>query len=281
MSREENINVLKGKLLTHRQFTKNIAQKQKLYCQYDELSEDIFINQTIKCTLRLLLPKAGSFQIKNEVSQLICAFDGISDKKISADEVARLTLNRNEKRFEGIIRLCSIFLRSLKPGTAAGEHKVFSLMFDMNQLFEIWVASLLKPLAIKHGWFLKMQGPKRYMAYREDIDQQVFQMKPDISLIDATGNAVLIVDAKWKLLSPDEAKLGVSQADMYQLQAYGNRYSSPYLCLIYPRQAGCTGEYNLSMAGEVRRRVSINSVEISLVPSRQLTSSLEQFVGRS
>jgi len=278
ISREENLGVLKGKLLSHMQFRHNLAHKERLYCQFDELSEDIFINQTIKYTLRLLLPKARLAQVKNQVIQLIYAFDEVSDVPVTVADVERLTLSRNEKRYEAILNLCSIFIQSLNPGASAGDQRVFSLMFDMNQLFEAWVAAILKPLAFKRGWALKVQGPKRYMAYRADLDRHIFQMKPDISFIDRDNNTVLIVDTKWKLLAPEEAKLGVSQADMYQMQAYGNRYGVKSLCLLYPQQVGCSGEYKLRLAGAVSRELLVNSIRVGATPDMGCLESLDRFV---
>lgn len=278
ISREENIGVLKGKLLSHMQFRHNLAHKERLYCQYDELSEDIFINQTIKFTLKLLLPRARSPRIKNEITRLLYAFDNVTDKQVSSTDVEQVTLGRNEKRFHDIVRLCAIFIKSLNPGTGAGNSRVFSLLFDMNQLFEAWVAAILKPLALQLGWKLKEQGPKRYMAYRADIDKSVFQMKPDICFVDRSGNPVLIVDTKWKLLATEDAKLGVSQADLYQMQAYGNRYGVPYLCLVYPQQDGCKGEYQLTLHGEHVRNLLINSVKIDQKADGEFVGRLNAFV---
>lgn len=278
ISREENIGVLKGKLLSHMQFRHNLAHKERLYCQYDELSEDIFINQTIKFTLKLLLPRTRSSRIKNELTRLLYAFDNVTDRQVSSTDVEQLTLGRNEMRFQDILRLCAVFIKALNPGTGAGNSRVFSLLFDMNQLFEAWVAAILKPLAFQCGWKLREQGPKRYMAYRADIDKSVFQMKPDICFIDRSGNPMLIVDTKWKMLAPEEAKLGVSQADLYQMQAYGNRYAVPYLCLVYPQQEGCKGEYQLSLTGEHARNLFVNSIKIGPKADAEFVGRLGSFV---
>lgn len=264
--REENIGVLKGKLLAQQQLRHNLAHKERLYCQYDELSEDILLNQAIKYTLRLLLPRAQSPRLKNELTQLIYALDGVADTLVEVSDLERISLSRNEKRFEPILRLCIIFMQALNPGTGTGENRMFSLLFDMNQLFERWVAAMLKPVAHKNGWRLREQGPKRFMAYRADIDKAVFQMKPDICFIDEDGKPQLIVDAKWKLLELGEAKLGVSQADLYQMQAYANRYNCRSLCLMYPQQASCLGEYRLTLQGELMSEVTVKSIRISNIP---------------
>ncbi len=91
---------------------------------------------------------------------------------------------------------------------------------------------MFRPLAHEMGLTLGTQSPRKY---REDIQSNVFQMKPDITLLDQAGRAVLIADAKWKTLADDEKKLGVSQADMYQLSTYGSRYQCNSLAIVYPR----------------------------------------------
>lgn len=112
----------------------------------------------------------------------------------------------------------------LSPDVLTGSGKAFSLLFDMNRLFETWVAASMRGPARRHGLRLREQGPRKYLAHRQDIDKPVFQMKPDIALLDEDNGVVLIADAKWKLLDGEDRKLGISQADMYQLQTYANHY---------------------------------------------------------
>lgn len=58
-----------------------------------------------------------------------------------------------------------------------------------------------------------------------------FQLKPDIVI----NSGEIIADTKWKLLSEDKTHQGISQADMYQLYAYGTKYKEcKNLYLIYP-----------------------------------------------
>ena len=47
---------------------------------------------------------------------------------------------------------------------------------------------------------------------------------------------MLIIDTKWKRLAPviDDPKQGVSQADVYQMMAYGRIYGCSELMLLYP-----------------------------------------------
>lgn len=67
-------------------------------------------------------------------------------------------------------------------------------------------------------------------------------MKPDLLIHDHHANQI-VLDTKWKLLDGVKAngsdKYGLSQADFYQLQAYGQSYldGAGVLALVYPRTA--------------------------------------------
>jgi 5-methylcytosine-specific restriction enzyme subunit McrC len=67
-------------------------------------------------------------------------------------------------------------------------------------------------------------------------------MKPDLLIHDDQATR-LVLDTKWKLLDGVKAngsdKYGLSQADFYQLQAYGQSYldGAGVLALVYPGTA--------------------------------------------
>jgi 5-methylcytosine-specific restriction enzyme subunit McrC len=256
-TREENLPVLRGKLLSDYQLRHNLAHRERLYCQFDELSEDILVNQTIKFTLRTLLSLAQRRVVKNGIYKLLYAFDKVSDISLEEARSSTVQFNRAEERYAGIYRTCMQFLQSLYQDVATGAELSFSLMFDMNRLFESWVASVLKPTAHKFDLLLREQGPRRYLVYREDIDRELFQLRPDISLLNSEGHAVVIADAKWKLLDKSESKLGISQSDLYQMQAYASRYGIKQLLLLYPAQVGLKGIYDMDylLAEKVHLRV--------------------------
>lgn len=84
-----------------------------------------------------------------------------------------------------------------------------------------------------------MQGGRLYCLTETGTERGLFQTKPDI-LIRRGSDVVHVIDTKWKRLSSrmDDAKQGVSQADVYQMMAYGQLYRSPRLTLLYPHHAG-------------------------------------------
>ena len=66
-----------------------------------------------------------------------------------------------------------------------------------------------------------------------------FRLKPDL-LVKQGKSTALVMDTKWKLLDSRKNngtdKLGLSQADFYQMFAYGHKYlqGSGDIVLIYP-----------------------------------------------
>lgn len=75
--------------------------------------------------------------------------------------------------------------------------------------------------------------------------------RPDL-IIRRCEEIALIIDTKWKRMTPriDDPKQGVSQADVYQLMAYGRLYDSPNVMLLYPHHGDFPPD-------PIRRRYSI------------------------
>jgi 5-methylcytosine-specific restriction enzyme subunit McrC len=78
------------------------------------------------------------------------------------------------------------------------------------------------------------QGGRLYCLETED-QRRLFQTRPDILMKrgDAVGQ---VIDTKWKRIAAriDDPKQGVSQADVYQMMAYGRLYQCAHLTLLYP-----------------------------------------------
>ena len=74
----------------------------------------------------------------------------------------------------------------------------------MNRLFESHVANIFRKLAWADGKRLREQGPQKYMVRRDDRDEQLFLMKPDMVFLDSVNRFVAIADAKWKILDDRE-----------------------------------------------------------------------------
>ena len=63
--------------------------------------------------------------------------------------------------------------------------------------------------------------------------QKAFKLVPDITL--KTHGKTYIIDTKYKLLSPEDKTLGISQQDMYQIYTYTTKAKAEKALLLYPK----------------------------------------------
>ena len=236
ISNDENLNVIRGKLLIGQQLKLNAVHREKLYCQYDELSQDNLHNQVIKYVLNLLSKLTTGLLARKLISELLMRFDSISDVMITPDLLDTLNFDRLSNRYKFIFEQCGWFLKGMHPDVLSGNNSCMSLLFDMNRLFEAFAASVFRKEAWKAGLKMREQGPAKYMLKRKDSGKKLFLMRPDMVFLDKGSRPVAIADAKWKILDEREKKLGISQNDLYQMAAYSNSYNVEKVILVYPRQ---------------------------------------------
>ena len=184
IERKENLNVLRGRLRIEQQFKQNLAHRERLFCQYDELSEDNVHNQVLKYVLKILLRTAIGNRARIQVAELLMRFDPISESSADAALLDSLSFDRSTARYEAIFDQCRWFIGGLHPDVLAGKETCVSLLFDMNQLFETYVGVELRKKAWSEGLRVREQGPRKYFARRQDTDEYVFMMKPDISFLN-------------------------------------------------------------------------------------------------
>lgn len=258
---KENLAVMRGRLRVEQQFKLNLAHKERLFCQYDELSANNAHNQVIKFVLRQMVNKASGIMARKKVGELLMRFDSISDVNVDIQMIDNLTFNRSTSRYEPILQQCRWFLQGLHPDVLVGKNSCMSLLFDMNKLFECYVARVFRKLAWMAGIRMREQGPQKYMMRRNDTDQQIFLMKPDMVFLENENSIVSIADAKWKMLDEREKKLCISQGDLYQMASYAARYGINRLAIVYPKQQWLTNKIDFKIQ---RTSVSLEVIPIDL-----------------
>ena len=230
---EENLNFLKGKLSINEQIKRNSVHKERFYVGYSEFLSDIKINRIIKTTLKFLYKKSNSSKNQQKIRELLFMFDEVSMCNDYKNFFINFAINRQVKHYEQTLLWCKIFLLGNSFTPHNGDDLAFALLFDMNELFESYV-----------GNFIKKKLPGTILQHQEKylIEKPIeFRLKPDIFL-----EGKFIADTKWKIIRQDinesEKKYKISQADLYQLYAYGKKYECSKLYLIYPKIDGAKQE---------------------------------------
>ena len=216
---EENLNFLKGKLNINEQIKRNSIHKERFYVGYSEFLSDIKINRIIKTTLKSLYKKSNSSKNQQKIRELLFIFDEVSECENYKNFFAKLVINRQVKHYEQTLLWCKIFLLGNSFTPHKGDDLAFALLFDMNALFESYV-----------GDFIKKSFPSTILQHSEKHLVEYpksFKLRPDIFL-----EGKFIADTKWKIVSSRD---DISQADLYQLYAYGKKHECDKLHLIYPK----------------------------------------------
>ena len=227
VQKEENLKFLKGKLKISEQIKQNSVHKERFFVEYEQFCSDRVENRLIKTTLEYLYKKSKSNKNQQRIREFLFVFDEIKVSHNIKTDFEKIKLNRQMKDYEQVLLWCKTFLLENSFSPYKGNDIAFALLFDMNLLFESYVYDYLKKSSKFEN--IKNQDKKHHLAYEDEKGK--FALKPDIVIDDGK----IIVDTKWKILSVDKSNLGISQSDMYQIYAYGKKYKSENLYLIYPK----------------------------------------------
>ena len=235
--REENRTFLKGKLLFDENLKYNFAHKERFFTANDEFIADIAPNRLLVSTILFLSAQVFSPRTSGRISQARFIFADIGPSKSIDKDFALCPSSRHYKDYELLLAWCEIFLRRKSFMPYQGGDKAFALLFDMNKLFESFVAWHLKRVCKNH--IVKSQDGHKFL-----IKDDKFRIKPDLVIYgkDETdlksAKTKCIADTKWKILNFSRDDYGIAQGDLYQMFAYLAKYQCAKGYLIYPKIAG-------------------------------------------
>ena len=235
---EENRSRLRGRIVFARQIRENAANQARFYVAHDELTVNRAANRLIHSALLRLAPRVRDRDNRQMLRQaLVCLEDVPPAPDVQADW-RRHHVDRSMPHYRAVMQWVGLFLFNHGLATFSGPHTNLSLLFPMEQVFEDFVTDSFR--RYQQRYTVTTQRPQRSIATIDD--RPAFMMKPDIVLL--RGNrAVFILDAKWKRLDTtwDYPRHRIDQGDLYQLHAYGNRYNTDAVALVYPRNHTFTG----------------------------------------
>ena len=231
----EDLPYIKGRIdLLNTYRTNLLKTKNRIICDFEDYSENNFINQIIKTTLRALLNydiiEENKIRLR-KIYQLFENVDYIKDKNQIAWE--NLRFNRLNQKYEVIIKICKYILNNLIHNKD-NQEEVFSKVDDnqeYHRLFEKFIRNYLR---------------RYFSTYREhpvddileiksekigwDVDKEsryIPKMHTDITISNLTKSEnVKIIDAKFYSNIFSEKgfngfdKKNINIGNLYQLFSY-------------------------------------------------------------
>ncbi len=233
VSFEDELTLLRGRLNVKKQIVNNLIRPEKLACEFDELSVDTPLNRVLKATVRLLESHARSADNRHRLLELRTRLESVANSASPLQALQeRVRLDRTNTAFHELYRLAKLLLQRAWQSTNIGKSSGIALLFPMNDLFEAFVARSLKRAL--PGRNVRIQDSSKFVLWDEIKKENLMRLRPDLVVDKDT-----VIDTKWKRLDETEQEhLGVSQADVYQMIAYGLAYKAKRLMLLYPWHQG-------------------------------------------
>lgn len=231
---DEDLPFLRGQLNLNQQLRQPPGREHRFHVRHEVYLPDRPENRLLKLALdrvRQSTQDANHWRLAQELSFRLAE---IPASRQEEQDFRAWGQDRLLAHYRPVKPWCELILNQHMPLAVAGEYQGMSLLFPMEKLFERFVARWLRgSLAVG----VEMRTPARSQSLCEHQQKPIFQLEPDILIAD--GSQRWILDIKWKLLDATKRadKYGLSQADFYQLFAYGQRYlgGTGRMALIYPR----------------------------------------------
>lgn len=236
-TRQDNLFALRGKLLMAAHLRQNLCRRDRFFTQFDEFSVNRPENRLLHAALRRVLDWTRAQAHQQLARELRFVFAEVPESMQPRLDFQRVRLERDMGYYADALAWARLILNEESPLTGAGEHRAPSLLFPMEKVFEAFVARHL-PRQLAPPYRLQQQASSLSLVQHEG--KGWFFLKPDLLVRERKGGTNrLVLDTKWKLLDrANRAKqYGLSQADFYQLHAYGHNYLEGQgdVVLIYPK----------------------------------------------
>ena len=218
---------LKGKLLFNKQIAYNSVHQERFYVRYTTYDYNHILNRIIRQALLAICDITNSSDIKGRATSTLFNFPEIDEVVVTPELFTRLIYDRKSEDYRNVIKLAEMILLNYSPDLHHGNNHVWTLMFDMNKLWEEFVYVTLRRKLT--GYTVSAQ--KQELLWESDNNKK--HVKADIIVQKETDTFVL--DTKWKMPQYNVP----SDDDLHQMYVYLDIYGkgeqkAEKVALLYP-----------------------------------------------
>jgi 5-methylcytosine-specific restriction enzyme subunit McrC len=270
ISQESNERFLKGKLVLSEHIRNNKFHKERFFIRYDEFSSENMVNRILKATILKLINLSNSVNNVRGLRDLKNQFEGIDESTFHISDFQNIKLSRLHQGYHAIIEMAKVFWQDEMPVLSSGDVRAFSLLFDMNKVYEQFIRNFLQEHEREifgEDYVVLRKRHKKYL-FKDSQDRGMFSLYPDILIQNRRDQSIhMIIDTKWKHLKVNERKLGINQSDMYQMYGYAREYQCEHVVLLYPKfgmEENCLPRFKNDTIKQYPIRVHVGTVDLTL-----------------
>lgn len=251
--KEENLHVMRGRLVFNQHIRENCIHRERFFVRHDEFSPNTAMNRIFKAVCLRLISVAASAASQTRLLQCLLMLEEVELTKapVNSSDCDKIVLNRQNERFRGILNFSKLILANKAPSASAGKERTFALLFDMNNVFESFIANIVRKKVLgqqglsrdEYRVYVQTCGHRKtHLLHRLAEKQEgAYRLCPDIIVERVSTKEKVIIDTKWKLLSSLDdrgwkRKDQSAPTDIYQLYAYARAYEGTKTgILLYPK----------------------------------------------
>ena len=235
---------LKGKLLFNKQIAYNCVHQERFYVRYTTYDYNHILNRIIRQALLAICDITNSSDIKGRATSTLFNFPELDEIAVTPELFSRLIFDRKSEDYRNVIKLAEMILLNYSPDLHHGSNHVWTLMFDMNKLWEEFVFVTLRRKLTSYN--VSEQDSRLFWKRTDPNRSKTKTVRADIVISNEEGCFVL--DTKWKTPYDKDSngKLDISDSDLHQMYVYSHIYKKDKgktsrekevkrVALLYPR----------------------------------------------
>lgn len=238
--REETAVFLRGHLLVERQIQSVINRPHQIQIELDYLDTDNQYNRLLHWAGRRFLSLVLDTGVRRQLSLTLSRLPTVTEPPMLPMQLPVLPPPQYEHYAEAI-EIASIIARGYGHGRPPGRYSGYGYLLNMERLYEAYIEESLRQAIslLGEGKYVQPQVTRLY-AQAVGHNGKSYYSRPDNVVYDSAGQAVLLVDAKYKrLVEADEGTAArPNNSDMYQLFAAQVSHECERGLLIYPKVLG-------------------------------------------
>lgn len=270
VTKQESLNAPRGRIAFPRQCYESIRRPGMIASEWVALTEDIAENRIFKAVLNLYRPRCSA-AIRAKIDACAAELDSVALSNDIANEWTRVRRDRLPDYYLALLKLSEALIDERGSGTLSGDTLAVGEIIFTSRLFEKFISKEVAAVVSAKGLVTNAQSRGTFLC-QDNANTGIFELIPDMRVVDSLGCTKMILDAKWKELDHSSKNRGVKREDIYQLLTYGSKYGCKKLYLIYPDvsvKSGAAGHCEKFSA-----KLGSNVYEIAIVRVPMLGTSL-------
>lgn len=206
----DEIDGIKGKVNIGETLKQGRHLQERMFCQYDELTSDILINQIIYSTLLNSAKIAGlSDENRDRIAKTLRRMPQTKRIRITEHMLSSVKLYRNNMYYHFVLNVCRLLHQSALPNESlVGRQKFLDIMDDerlMNRIFEKFLMNFYKQECRQDfpevsRSYIRFQLTPYGMTFAKSTDAACALlpiMETDVTLYNPQTKKKIILDAKY------------------------------------------------------------------------------------